>query len=506
MSRLSRSFFIVAFFFGLEKVFGYLRYILIARMFGYSLESDAYYVANNVPDLILALISGGALAVAFIPVLSEYLEKGGRPALWELFSKVANLVFLVSAALSIIVAIFAVPLVKYWIAPGFSPAEQVLAANLMRVNLLATFMLSIGGLIVAGLQANQYFFLPALAPVMYDLGALFGVVILATAKSYEIFPFHLPSFGMGIYGVMLGTVMGAALYILIQLPGLIRYQFRWKPMLSLHDSGVIKVLSLMGPRVLTAAFIYLIFIAQENLASRLVTGSVSFINYGWLFQQVPETIIGTAIATALLPTISELFARQDRTAFRMTLNQSLRVILALTIPIGLLIAIGIPPFVSILGGSAEDQATIVWVTRAFLFGLTGQAMLEVSSRAFYAQQKALIPLATSFLTLLIFIGLGIWLGFRWAAPGIGLANSLAFTIEGLLLWALLNRRFPGVLQVGNTLLRVIPASVIAATLLFLFTHFLGISFIPVIGGFIICAVIVLPFIWPEIKLVVQLGD
>jgi putative peptidoglycan lipid II flippase len=505
MSRLSRSFFIVAFFFGLEKIFGYLRYILIARQFGYSLESDAYYVANNVPDLILALISGGALAVAFIPVLSEYLDKGGRPALWELFSKVANLVFLVSATLSIIVAILAVPLVKYWIAPGFNPAEQVLAANLMRVNLLATFMLSIGGLIIAGLQANQYFFLPALAPVMYDLGALFGVVVLAPAKSYEIYPFHIPSFGMGIYGVMLGTVIGAALFVLIQVPGLVRYKFRWKPVLSLHDTGVIKVLSLMGPRVLTAAFIYFIFIAQENIAYRLATGSVSFINYGWLFQQVPETIIGTAIATALLPTISELFARQDRTGFQLTLNQSLRVILALTIPIGLLIAIGIPPFVSILGGSAADQATIVWVTRAFLFGLTGQAMLEVSSRAFYAQQKALVPLITSFITLLIFIGLGILLGFRWAAPGIGLANSLAFTIEGLLLWALLRRNYPGILQVGRTLLRVVPISIVSAVLLFIITQFLGLSMISVMGGFVICALLVLPFIWPEIKLLFRLG-
>ena len=505
MSRLARSTLLVAFFFGLEKIIGYARYILIARQFGYGAQSDAYYVANNIPDLILALISGGALAVAFIPVLSEYLEKGGRPALWDIFSRVANLVFLATMTLSALVAIFAVPLMRTWIAPGFTPDEQVLAANLMRLNLLATFFLSIGGLIIAGLQANQYFFLPALAPVMYDLGALFGIFILAPATGYHLGPLQLPGFGMGISGVMFGIVIGSAMFVLIQVPGLIRYQFQWKPIINLRDPGVIKVLSLMGPRVLTAGFIYLIFIAQENIASRLATGSVSFINYGWLFQQVPETIIGTAIATALLPTISEQFASGHQAEFSQTLNRVLRVILALTIPSTMLIAIGIPPFLGLLGGSAADQATLGLVTRAFLVGLAGQALLEVGSRAFYAQQKALIPLATSFLTLVIFIVLAIGLGFRWGAPGIGLANSLAFTAEGLLLWALLGRRFSGVLKSANTLARVLIGTGLATLVTYFVFHQ---SFLPSLLLSLIAmgvgALLVLPFIWPELKILSKL--
>jgi putative peptidoglycan lipid II flippase len=505
MSRLARSTLIVAFFFGLEKVLGYIRYIIIARQFGYSAQSDAFYVANNIPDLILALISGGALAVAFIPVLSEYLERSGRPALWEIFSRVANLVFLATATLSALVAIFAVPLVRNWIAPGFTPEEQLLAANLMRINLLATFLLSIGGLIIAGLQANQYFFLPALAPSMYDLGALFGVIILAPTTGYQIGPLQLPGFGLGIYGVMLGIVLGAALFILIQIPGLIRYQFRWLPVLSLRDPGVIKVLSLMGPRVLTAGFIYLIFIAQENIASRLATGSVSFINYGWLFQQVPETIIGTAIATALLPTISELFTRGEKSAFQETLNRSLRVILALTIPITCLIAIAIPPFIAILGGSPSDQSILVWVTRALMLGLVGQALLEVGSRAFYSQQKALVPLATSFITLIVFIILAVILGSRLAAPGIGLANSLAFSLEGLLLWILLNRGFPGILKSGRTLIRVLLGSCLAALIAyFIFNLTILPSLLLSLLAMGVGAIIVVPFIWPELKILVKL--
>jgi putative peptidoglycan lipid II flippase len=505
MSRLARSTLIVAVFFGLEKVLGYVRYILIARQFGFSVSSDAFYVANNIPDLILTLISGGALAVAFIPVLSEYLEKGGRPALWEIFSRVANLVFVVSAALSALVAIFAVPLVRTWIAPGFTPDEQILAASLMRINLLATFLLSIGGLIIAGLQANQYFFLPSRAPAMYDLGALFGIVILAPATGFQIGVLHLPGFGMGIVGVMIGIVLGAALFVLVQIPGLVFYQFRWKASLSLRDPGVIKVLSLMGPRVLTAFFIYLIFIAQENIASRLATGTVSYINYGWLFQQVPETIIGTAIATALLPTISELFIRGDLVAYQDTLNRALRVILALTIPVACLAAVAIPPFIGILGGSVADQTILVWVTRAMMLGLAGQCLLEIGSRSFYSQQNALIPLAASFLTLVLFILLAGFLGVRLAAPGIALANSLAFTTEGLLLWFLLNRRFRGVVKSANTLLRVLPGAALGSLLAyFVFNLAILPSLLLALLAMGLGALVVLPFIWPEIKLLVRL--
>jgi len=132
-------------------------------------------------------------------------------------------------------------------------------------------------------------------------------------------------------------------------------------------------------------------------------------------------------------------------------------------------------------------------------------LLEVGSRAFYAQQKALIPLATSFLTLVIFIVLAIGLGFRWGAPGIGLANSLAFTIEGLLLWALLGRRFSGVLKSANTLARVLIGTGLATLVTYFVFHQ---SFLPSLLLSLIAmgvgALLVLPFIWPELKILSKL--
>ena len=244
---------------------------------------------------------------------------------------------------------------------------------------------------------------------------------------------------------MYGVILGAALFLLVQIPGLFRYQFRWTPRIDLHHPGVQQVLSLLGPRLVTVFFIQLTFLAQDNIASRLLTGSVSALVYGWLFMQVPETIIGTALGTVLLPTLSEQIVRGQVEAFRLSLNRVLRVILALTIPIAVLIAIGIPPVVRILGFDAAGTAMVVWTARAYLLGLMGHSLLEVSARAFYAQQNARTPLIAAALTTTAFIILAIILGSLLGAPGIGLANALAFTGEAILLWVLLNRRYSGIL-------------------------------------------------------------
>ena len=481
---------------------------MIARQFGLSSELDAFNAANNIPDLIFALISGGALAVAFIPVLSEHLNKGGRGALWDVFSRVANLVFLITAALSIVVALLADRLVgwRLGIAPGFDTEQQILVVELMRLNLIATLLFSLSGLTIAGLQANKHFFLPALAPSMYDIGALFGVVILAPQNGYQIGPLQLPAFGMGIYGLVYGTILGAALFLGVQIPGLIRYQFRWAPRINLKNPGVHQVLTLMGPRVLTMFFIQLIFLAQDNIASSLETGSVTALVYGWLFMQVPETLIGTAIATVLLPMISEQFAQQRQEAFRTTLNHTVRVLLALTIPSAVLLGTAIRPVVGILDFDNAGTDMVVWATRMFLIGMAGHALLETASRSFYAQQDARTPLITAGMNTVLFVVLAILLarGLKLGAPGIALANSLAYTSQAVVLLILLNRKHPGTLKPGGTLWRVGTGS-LAGFLLCYALLGLPLPALPLAalalgaGGLLI-----LPFILPEIKLLINL--
>jgi putative peptidoglycan lipid II flippase len=506
MSHIARSTLIVALLFGLEKLLGFARQVIIARQFGLSPELDAFNAANNIPDLLFVLISGGALAVAVIPVLSETLSKDGRPALWDLFSRVANFVFLVTAGLSVIVAIFAEPLVSWrWgIAPGFNPEQQALVADLMRLDLLATLLLSLSGLAIAGLQSNQHFALPALAPAMYDIGTLFGVIILAPQTGYQIGPISLPAYGLGIYGLVYGTILGAALFLGIQIPGLIYYKFRWTPRINLQDPRLRQVLSLMGPRVLTVFFIQLIFLAQDNIASRLASGSITSLVYGWLFMQVPETIIGTAIGTVLLPTLSEQIARHKMDQFRTTMNQTLRVMLALTIPSAVLLSLVIRPVVGILGIDSAGIDLVTWVARMFLVGLVGHSLLEIAARSFYAQQDAITPLKTAGLNIVLVVILAIILGYRFGAPGIALANSLAFTVQALLLLYLLNRRFGGLLKVSRTLLRVIPATAAAGLLVYAMMLLPFPQLILAVLSLAVGGLIVLPFIWPELKVLINL--
>jgi putative peptidoglycan lipid II flippase len=506
MSRFAKSALIVAVFFGLEKVLGFVRQILIAQQFGLSAELDAFNAANNLPDLLFALISGGALGIAFIPVLSETLQRQDRQAAWDLFSRIANLMFLVTGGIALILAILAGPLVSGVITPGFSPDQQKLVTDIMRLDLAATMIFSLGGLVIAGLQANQHFLLPAMAPSMYDLGMLFGVIILSPETGYQIGPITLPAFGMGVYGLVYGGIIGAAMFLLIQLPGLIKYKFHWTPAINLHHPGVRKVLALMGPRVLTVFFIQLVFIASDSIASWLVPGAVSALVYGWLFMQVPETLVGTAIGVVLLPTISEQIARGQIDTFRQSLNHACRIILALTIPAAVLVMVGIRPLVSILNFDTAGTDLVVWVTRGFLIGLMGHALIEIASRSFYAQQNALIPLGASFLATVAFVCLAIGLGFTIGAAGIALANGLAFSGEALLLWYLLNRRFAGVADVRSTLVRVIPVALLGGLVTY------GILSLPLpVSGFILGALalgvgglVVIPFILPELRLLIKM--
>jgi len=507
MSHIARSALIIAIFFGLEKLLGFLRQLIIARQFGLSAGLDVFNAANNLPDLIFGLISGGALAIAFIPVLSEYLEEVGRPAMWDLFSRVANLVFLVTLGVSVVVALLATQLVgsNLGIAPGFSPEQQSQVVDLMRLNLIATMLFSISGLVIAGLQANQHFLLPALARSMYDVGTLIGVIFLAPSTGYQIGPIILPAFGLGIYGLAYGTVIGAMLFLGIQLPGLVRYQFHWVPKINLYHPGVQKVLRVMGPRIGNMFFVYLVLIyIPDNIASRLPTGSITALVYGWLFMQVPETLIGTAIGTALLPTISEQFVRHNKGEFSTSLNNALRVILAFTIPIAVLIALAIEPIAAIFGFDQAGTDLVVWTTRAFLLGLTGHAMLEIAGRGFYAQQDAITPLWASALMAAIFTVLAITFARSVGSIGIALANSLAFSIEGLLLWFLLNRKYPGVLRVGSTLLRAFVGSAVAGLIVFFLMQIAASSLLLALGALALGGLIALPFAWSEVKLLVKL--
>ncbi len=425
--KLFRSSLLIAFLFGVDKLVALVRQRIVGQAYGVTAALDAYNASNNLPDLVVTLLSGGALAVALIPALSEAREREGREALWQLFSRIANLAFVLTAALAIFLELFAGPLVRQVVVPGFAPAQQDLTIALMRLNILAMLIFCLSGLVTGGLQANQHFLLPGLAPIFYNVGQIIGVRFL-TEK-------------FGIYGLAYGVILGAVLHLGIQLPGLLQHGFRWLPALDWRHPQVLQVAHLMGPRILNIAFIQFIFITTDRFASHLYEGSISAINYGWLIMQMPQTVIGTAVAIALLPTLSELAARGDAAALRSILRRTIAILLALLIPVTIVAMIAVRPAVQLFfegrSFTAEDTDLVVAAALMFLPGIVGHSLVDITVRAFYARQQPLTPLIAAGLTAAVFAGLCLALIPFLGHSGIALANTLAFTAEAIgLLWIL----------------------------------------------------------------------
>jgi putative peptidoglycan lipid II flippase len=508
MSHFAKSTLIIAFFFGVDKVLAFARQIIFTNQFGLSYQLDVFNAANNIPDLLSALISGGALGVALIPVLSDYMQKSGRAASWELFTRILNLAFIVTAVLAILIAILAPWLINTIIVPGLPAEQRALSVELMRLDLVAILIFSISGLAMAGLQANQHFILPALAPVLYNIGQIFGGLILSPSTGYQVNSITFPHFGLGVHGLVYGVIIGAMLHLLIQIPGLIRYGFKWRPIVGLNTPGVRQVLVLMGPRVLTMFFIQVYFIARDNLASGLGEGSITALNLGWFIMQVPETLLGSAIAIALLPSISEIFARGEREKFKETVNGAVRVLLALTIPAAVLLSVGLRPLLAraFPAFDTSQLELVIWITRLYLAGLMGHALLEIGSRSFYAQQNATTPLFAAAINSVAYILLAVALTSFMGAGGIALAGSIAFTAEALFLLWLLGRRFQGLTETRDTLIRVGLATLASAAFVYVVVHWLPIpNLVGSLGGMAIGMLVVVFFILPELRTFLRLG-
>jgi len=498
LSFLARTSILIAFFFFIDKILAFVRVGIISRRYADSIQLlDTFNAANNLPDVLFALISGGALAMAFIPLMSEYLTTKGRAAAWDLFSRVANLAFVVTGSIALIIAVFAIPIVnaQIGIAPGFGAEQRQLLAELMRLNLVGTIIFSISGLVMASLQANQHFLLPAMAPILYNVGQIIGAIFL------------VPRFG--IHGLVYGVILGAVLHLLIQVPALFKYEFKWTPAFDLRHTGLIEALKLLGPRLLTMFGIQLIVIARDNIASRLgQVGAVTSLTYGWMIMQVPETLLGTAIATAMLPTLAEFAARADWNGFRLAIERALRVLIALTIPVAAVLAAGINPLVRVVFGfDAATSTLITWTTRAYLLTLTGYSIQEIAARSFYARKEPMFPLYAVLLRLAIFILIGIagiTLFRNIGAPVIAFAET-ALLVESIVLFSWLSKRMHEPLRVWSAVGKGVVAALIGGVTAYgLAVIVPGSAVLTALLGMIVGGLVAFLFIWSEVKLLLNL--
>ena len=494
MSKIFRASAIIGIFFGLNKVLGLFRQYLIAKEFGFSPEIDAFNVANNMPDLIFSLLAGGALAMAFIPVFAEYLDTQGSDLSWKLFSKVTTILFSITAVVSLVIAIVAPLLVssELGIAPGFSQSQQKLVVALLRINLVATLIFSMSGLVTSSLQAHKHFFLPAIAPIFYNLGIIFGAVALAPK--------------MGIFGLVYGVVLGALLHLLVQLPALAGRHFRFSFSLDFNDHGVRKVFKLMWPRLLTVLLIQITFLLRDNFASRLEVGSITALTYGYFIMQVPETLIGSSIAIALFPTLSSYVSKAKKEEFAKVLTTATRVLVAASIIPVILVFLLLGPILKLIFNfSPGEQELLNLTTQAFMAGLLAHVLLEVFVRAFYAKQEAKVPLLATLLRTTVFVVLGAIFYKSAGAPGIAAIDSFSVFLEVIILFIFLLPFIRQKMELAKTFSRSFVGGTIALFLTSITLTYLAVPLlIQVCLAIIIATGTYILFVTKEIKLLIKL--
>ncbi len=420
--RLALNTVIVIVAFAADKGLALVRDWAIGRRFGAGYEYDAFTAAVQAPELLFTLIAGGALVAAFIPVLSEHLTSRSRDESWRLASAVLNIVVLVLLFFGLIVGLSAEEITARWLVPEFSPDKQILTAKLLRIILLQTFVFGASGVLIGVLHAHQHFFLPAIAPLLYNIGQVFGALVLAPR--------------LGITGLTWGMVLGAIAFLLIQTPMLFRLQARYFPTLGLRMKGLHRIGLLMLPRLVSLGFVELADIFFVRLGSRLPDGHISAYFWGWRLMQIPETLFGTAIAQVFFPTLAELASLGDWDAFRERANAGMRIILTLTIPSAAVLILLGRPALSLVGGAFDTSAVelVYAVILFFAIRLVGEALLEIGARLFYPRQDTVTPMVAAALGQGISIGLAYALIKPLGYRGLAIATTVGFWVEsGILL-------------------------------------------------------------------------
>jgi putative peptidoglycan lipid II flippase len=439
--QIARAAGLVMLAFLFSQTAGLVRRILVANAFGAGMEMDAFLAANRMAELHFNLVAGGALGSAFIPTFTEYLAKDDKRGAWELASAVANLVLLTLSLLAALAAIFAPQIVRYALAPGFAaePAKEALTISLLRIQMISAVIFGLSGLVMGILNSHQIFLIPALTPSMYQLGMIFGVLVLAP---------H-----MGIYGLAWGVVLGASLHLLLQLPILFKQHGRYFPILGLHLPGVREVIRLMIPRLLGIAIVQLNFLVNIWLASRMPDGSVAGLSYGFSLMLMAEIAIAQSIATAAMPTLAEQYALGKMDELRHSLAASLRGALFLAIPAAVGLILLRKPIIRLLyqHGEFDAHATelVAWALLWYAAGLAGHSVVEILARAFYALHDTKTPVFVGGAAMTLNVAFSFWftaLFSRWGwmpHGGLALANSLATFLEMGGLLYLMRRRLHG---------------------------------------------------------------
>jgi putative peptidoglycan lipid II flippase len=416
----------------ISRVLGFVRDAVIARGFGAGLETDAFFVAFRIPNLLRRLFAEGAFSQAFVPILAEYRTRNGAAETKALVDRVATLLALalvVAAALGIAAA----PLVVYVSAPGFAavPDKFALTVALLRVTFPYIVFISLVALAAGILNTWSRFAVPAFTPALLNVSFIVGALFAA--------PYFDPPVMVLAWAVFVGGVLQLAL----QVPFLARLGMLPRPRRALADPGVRRILVLMGPAVIGVSVAQISLLLNTIFASFLQTGSVSWLYYADRLMEFPTGLLGVALGTILLPSLAKLHSAADGTAYSRLLDWGLRLTFLLALPAAAALAVLATPLIATLFLHGRFDANDLAMTRqalvAYSVGLLGLILVKVLAPGFYARQNIRTPVKIALVTLAATQAMNAAFILPLAHAGLALAIALGACLNATLLYRGLRR-------------------------------------------------------------------
>lgn len=405
----------------------------------YPVGIDAYTVAFTIPDFMFFLLVSGALSVTFIPVFNQRLASGNKKSAWELSTSMINFMALVTLVASILIIIFAEPLVRYIVGPGLDESGRNLAISMMRVIAVNPFLFAVATVIASMQQAIGRFTFYALAPTIYNIGIIIGTVFFT--GGINIFGWQV--FDGGIMGVALGVVLGSILQLMVSSLGLMGLGFDYRFKIYWKNKGFRQVLRLLPARSLDQGADYLNGIVEMNIASRMAAGTVRAYQQATTLHMVPINLIGVAISTAAFPQMTERLSQGRPDLFKTELQSVLRIIIWLAMPVATIAFFTRGYLVNFIknGGDALMAGLLGTLVVAILF----RSIYHIAARSFYAQQDTKTPLYISVFAIGLNIVLAIWFTTTLGMGPYGLAwaQSIVAFIEVMILFFVMSRRIKG---------------------------------------------------------------
>lgn len=422
----------------------------------YPVGIDAYTVAFIIPDFMFFILVSGALSVTFIPVFNQRLAKGNKKSAWELSTSLINFMAIVTLVASVLIIVFADPLVRYVVGPGLDESGRALAISMMRVIAVNPFLFAIATVIASMQQAIGRFVFYALAPTIYNIGIIIGALFFTggiTIFGWEVFD-------GGIMGVALGVVLGSVMQLIVSSFGLLGLGFDYRFKIFWKNKGFKKVLTLLPARSLDQGIDYINSIVETNIASRMASGTVRAYQQATTLHMAPINLIGVAISTAAFPRMTEHLSEGREDLYKRDIQQILRVIIWLALPVSVITYFTRGYVASFL--AKEGSVLIAGLLGALVIAILFRSIYHIAARSFYAKQDTKTPLYISLFSIGLNIILAIWFttGLKMGPYGLAWAQSIMAFIEVVILFIVMNRRIRGLFDkyIVSAILRMASAA------------------------------------------------